>query len=163
MSRTRRRSELKGCVKALTIRHGRSGPFSTTALAFNLKGSPLPRHSLMRPIARQFRRLPHGPKEGLPFLIKRPVGRRYAEFVAVQKEQAVKRCGPVAITAERIERALDRVAEIIVAWGNKGESLLPLYDYLERAVEEHRRKEERLAAVHQRVRQSRGRTATRSS
>ena len=144
------------------------GPLSTTAPVFNWTGSPPPRHGLRRecasvPNARQRHRLPPGPKAGLPFPIKGRLGRIYAEFVAVQKERAVKRRVPVAITAERIERALDRVAEIIVAWGDKGESLLPLYDYLERALEEHRQKEERLAAVHQRVKQSLGRTATRSS
>lgn len=67
------------------------------------------------------------------------------------------------ITAERIERALDRVAEIIVARGQQGEVLLPLYDHLERALQDHQAKEQRLAAVRQRVIRSRDRTAVRSS
>ena len=67
------------------------------------------------------------------------------------------------ITVQRIERALDRVAEIIVARGDQGETWLPLYDYLERALQDHRAKEELLAAVRQRVIRSQDRTATRSS
>lgn len=129
---------------------------------------PLPRHSLRRPCAsvlnaRQRRRLPAEPKVCLPFQIKGRLRRSYAEFVAVQKERAVKRHVPVPVTTERIERALDRVAEMIVARGDKGVPLLPLYDYLERALEDHHQKEERLAAVHRRVKRSLGRTATRSS
>lgn len=36
------------------------------------------------------------------------------------------------VTAERIERARDRVAEIIVARGKQGDALLPLYHHRER-------------------------------
>lgn len=72
-------------------------------------------------------------------------------------------CVPEQITAERIERALDRVAEIIIARGEQGEALLPLYDHLERALRDHRAKEERLEEVRQRVIRSRDRMAARSS
>jgi hypothetical protein len=58
---------------------------------------------------------------------------------------------PRPVTAERIERALDRVAEIIVARGDQGEKWLPLYDYLERALRDHKAKEDRLNAARQRV------------
>lgn len=71
--------------------------------------------------------------------------------------------GPEHVTAERIERALDRVAEIIVARGDQGEAWLPLYDHLQRALQDHQAKEERLAAVRQRVIRSRDRTTARSS
>lgn len=67
------------------------------------------------------------------------------------------------ITAQRIERALDRVAEIIVARGDQGETWLPLYEYLERALQDCHAKERRLAVAHQRVKRLRDRTATRSS
>ncbi|MDG4887813.1 hypothetical protein P9230_10770 [Mesorhizobium sp. WSM4887] len=70
---------------------------------------------------------------------------------------------PRPITAERIERALDRVAEIIMARGEKGEAWLPLYDHLERALRDHQAKEERLEEVRQRVIRSRDRMAARSS
>ena len=70
---------------------------------------------------------------------------------------------PGHITAERIERVLDRVAEIIVARGDQGEAWLPLYDHLERALQDHRAKEERLEEVRQRVIRSRDRMAARSS
>ncbi len=57
-------------------------------------------------------------------------------------------------SAERIGRALDRVAEIIVARGEQGEAWLPLYDYLEGALQDLQAKENRLAAVRERVKQS---------
>lgn len=85
--------------------------------------------------------------------------------MALQKGEAVRRYSPTPrpVTTQRIERALDRVAEIIVARGDHGEAWLPLYDHLERALKDHRAKEERLAAVRQRVIRSQDRTATRSS
>lgn len=58
---------------------------------------------------------------------------------------------PRPVTAERIERALNRVAEIIVARGEQGEALLPLYDHLERALQYLQKRDERLAAVRERV------------
>ena len=67
------------------------------------------------------------------------------------------------ITVQRIERALDRVAEIIVARGDQGETWLPLYDYLERALQDCQAKEGRLAAAHERVKRLRDQTAVRSS
>lgn len=51
------------------------------------------------------------------------------------------------VTVQRIERALDRVAEIIVARGDQGEAWLPLYDYPERAMQDLQAKEVRLAEV----------------
>ncbi|MBZ9992675.1 hypothetical protein [Mesorhizobium sp. BH1-1-4] len=69
--------------------------------------------------------------------------------MALQNGEAVRRYSltPRPITAQRIERALDRVAEIIVARGDDGEAWLALYEHLERALQDHRAKEERLAAV----------------
>ncbi|TPJ88035.1 hypothetical protein FJ492_11470 [Mesorhizobium sp. B2-5-4] len=60
------------------------------------------------------------------------------------------------ITSERIGRALDRVAEIIVAQGDQGEALLPLYDYLEGAMQDLQTKDKRLAAVRERFKRSKG-------
>ncbi|TRC85245.1 hypothetical protein FJV76_30130 [Mesorhizobium sp. WSM4303] len=60
------------------------------------------------------------------------------------------------VTSERIGRALDRVAEIIVARGGQGEAWLPLYDYLEGAMQDLQAKETRLAAVRERFKQSKG-------
>ncbi|WP_434721278.1 hypothetical protein [Mesorhizobium sp. RIZ17] len=70
---------------------------------------------------------------------------------------------PQPVTPERIERALDHVAKIIVARGDRGDAWLPLYDYLERALEQYQAKKNRLAEVRQRVTRSQGRTAKRSS
>ena len=58
---------------------------------------------------------------------------------------------PRPVTPERIERALDRVAES--ARGKQGEALLPLYDHLERALQDLHNSDERLAEVRERVKQ----------
>ena len=83
----------------------------------------------------------------------------------MQDPEAVKRYSLTSrpITAERIERALDRVAKIIVMRGDQGEAWLPLYEYLERALRDHIAKEERMAALRERVTRSMGRTEARSS
>lgn len=85
--------------------------------------------------------------------------------MALQKGEFVRRSSPTLqpITAQRIERALNRVAEIIVARGDQGETWLPLYDYLERALQDCQAKEGRLAAAHERVKRLRDQTAARSS
>lgn len=85
--------------------------------------------------------------------------------MALQKGESVRRYSPTLqpITVQRIERALDRVAEIIVARGDQGETWLPLYDYLERALQDCQAKEGRLVAAHERVKRLRDQTATRSS
>jgi len=64
------------------------------------------------------------------------------------------------VTVDRIGRALDRVAEIIVARGDQGEAWLPLYDYLERAMRDLQAKEERLAEVRERVKRLRAKART---
>ncbi|BCG96980.1 hypothetical protein MesoLj131a_58440 [Mesorhizobium sp. 131-2-1] len=114
---------------------------------------------------RHHRRLRPELKAHLPFPIKVRLPTSYVEFLAASEKRAVRRHVrvPEHVTAERIERALNRVAEIIVARGDQGEAWLPLYDHLERALHDHHAKEERLAAVRQRVIRSRDRTAARSS
>jgi hypothetical protein len=85
--------------------------------------------------------------------------------VDLQGGVAVKRYAPAPrpVTADRIERALDRVAEIIMARGEQGEAWLPLYDHLEQALRDHQAKEARLEEVRQRVIRLRDRMAGRSS
>ncbi len=39
------------------------------------------------------------------------------------------------LTVERVERALDKLAEIIVFLGNDGQKMLPLYDHVEKELE----------------------------
>jgi len=70
---------------------------------------------------------------------------------------------PLPITPERIERALDRVAEMIVVYGEEGRDFLPLYERLERELQEYQATEAKLAAVHQRFQRLQDRTAGRSS
>lgn len=64
---------------------------------------------------------------------------------------------PRPVTVEPIGRALDRVAEIIVA---RSEAWLPLYDHLERAMRDLQAKEERLAEVRERVKRLRAEPRT---
>lgn len=70
---------------------------------------------------------------------------------------------PQPVTPERIERVMDRVAEIIVARGDKGRELLPAYERLEKMLLNCQAEDEKLAAVRQRFQRSRGRTASRPS
>lgn len=115
--------------------------------------------------ARCGRRLQPEPNAGLHCTMKVRLRIGHAAFLALQKGEAVRRYSPTPrpMTAQRLERALDRVAEIIVARGHHGEAWLPLYDHLERALRDHQAKEDRLATVRQRVIRSQGRTAARSS
>ncbi|CCF19075.1 protein of unknown function [Pseudorhizobium banfieldiae] len=64
------------------------------------------------------------------------------------------------ITPERIERALDRVAEIIVDLKD-GQKCLPIYERLEAELKAMRAAENTMASVMQRVRGSKGRKAGR--
>lgn len=57
------------------------------------------------------------------------------------------------ITTERIERALDRLAEIMVELGERGAHYLPIYERLEREIAERKALENKMAAVHDRVKQ----------
>lgn len=70
---------------------------------------------------------------------------------------------PLPVTPERIERAMDRVAEIIVARGDRGREMLPMYDRLERMLIACRATEDRLSAVRHRFAVSQGRTEGRPS
>jgi len=68
------------------------------------------------------------------------------------------------VTAEEIEIALDRVAEIMVARGRAGAILLPFYERLERELELARSVEAKMAEIRERVkrlRQRRGEGAGR--
>lgn len=67
---------------------------------------------------------------------------------------------PRPVTVERIARALDRVAEIIVSRSDKGEAWLPLYDHLERAMRDLQAKEKRLGEVRERVKRLRAEPRT---
>lgn len=66
------------------------------------------------------------------------------------------------ISTARIERCLDRIAEIITADRDGGRVYLPIYVRLEHELAERRVAEELLAAAHERVRQLRGRMVARS-
>jgi len=65
------------------------------------------------------------------------------------------------ITIERIERALDRLAEIMVDLGGDGPRCLPIYRRLEQELAALRETENEMSAVRERVRRSKDRTAAR--
>jgi hypothetical protein len=67
------------------------------------------------------------------------------------------------VTAERIEAALDAVANWIVIMGDRGEELLPLYDRLEDELRALRAKDDRLAAIRRRAARSTDRRAAQAA
>jgi hypothetical protein len=67
------------------------------------------------------------------------------------------------VTAERIEAALDSVANWIVIMGDRGEDLLPLYDRLEDELRAVHAKDDRLAAIRRRAARSTHRTAAQAA
>ena len=68
---------------------------------------------------------------------------------------------PEPVTAERIERALDGLARIMVEAGAEGRAYLPIYVRLERELAAMRDADDAMAAVVARARRSTGRTAER--
>ena len=67
------------------------------------------------------------------------------------------------ITIERVERALDRLAEIIVFLGDDGVNVLPLYDRVESELETMKASTDRLALVRERLKRSQDRKEGRPS
>lgn len=66
------------------------------------------------------------------------------------------------VTIEMLEECLDYFARQIEYLGKKGEVLFPLWERVEREIEVRRKKQDTLAAVRERIKQSRDRMATRS-
>jgi len=67
------------------------------------------------------------------------------------------------ITIDRIERCLDRLAQIMVASGAEGRAYLPIYERLESELEAMRDTDDKMSRIYARVRRSKDRTAARSS
>lgn len=63
------------------------------------------------------------------------------------------------VTAERIERAMDRLAEVIVSLGGAGSRVLPIYQRLEEELATLRRADSSMDSVLDRLRRSKGRKA----
>lgn len=63
------------------------------------------------------------------------------------------------ITIERLECALDRLAEIMVTMGDDGRHYLPIYDRIESELESMRANEDRMSAVRKRLERSKGQRA----
>ncbi len=62
------------------------------------------------------------------------------------------RNGSVAITADVLEKCLDRVALLIAEGGDNGAVYLPIYDRLEAELEALKVKEARMACIRARIR-----------
>ncbi|MGO7673876.1 hypothetical protein ACC817_28585 [Rhizobium ruizarguesonis] len=58
------------------------------------------------------------------------------------------------ITAKRIERALNRLAEIMARFGKEGDQLLPIYERLERELADYRAREQKMAEIRERAKRS---------
>jgi hypothetical protein len=67
-----------------------------------------------------------------------------------------------SVTIGRVETALDSLAEIIVVCGEKGRKLLPLYEQLEKELEEMKAETDLLSSVYARAKRSSSQTATQS-
>lgn len=63
---------------------------------------------------------------------------------------------PEAVTAARIERALDGLSRIMVDAGAAGRAYLPIYARLERELTEMRAADDAMAAVYARAERARG-------
>lgn len=66
------------------------------------------------------------------------------------------------VTIDRIERAMDGLAAIILAWKDDGKVFLPIYARLERELAQMRENDRMMSDITDRVRRSRDRTAGRS-
>lgn len=69
---------------------------------------------------------------------------------------------PKPVTIERIERALDRLAEIMIDLGEDGPKCLPIYERLETELATLRDSDDKMAAVRERAKRSKDRTSARS-
>lgn len=69
----------------------------------------------------------------------------------------VKRPDINAITSERVEAALDKLAHAMMRLGPKGERVLPIYERLERELEALRVNEAKMASVRDQARRSKKR------
>ncbi len=67
------------------------------------------------------------------------------------------------ITPERIEAALDHLAEIMVAFGDAGAIYIPLYERLERELVAARATEAKMAAIHEHAKRVKERRLARRS
>lgn len=66
-----------------------------------------------------------------------------------------------ALTAMRLEQALDSLAALIADYGDRGRELLPIFQRLEKELADMRAEDALMASVHARLTQSSGRIAER--
>lgn len=90
-------------------------------------------------------------------------GRFLSRIAFVEIEKPVLTPRPVAVTAENIERALDRLSQIMKRMGKEAPLYYPIYSRLEDELAALSAKDDRMVAVLERARRSQGRTAARLS
>lgn len=73
------------------------------------------------------------------------------------------RANDAPLTVERVERALDKLAEIIVFLGDDGVNLLPIFERVEADLETMKASTDRLASVRERLKRSKDRKEGRPS
>lgn len=66
---------------------------------------------------------------------------------------------PKPVTAERIERALDVLARIMIELGEEGLRCLPIYERLEKELAAIKSGQDKMAAVQERAKRSKDQTA----
>lgn len=67
------------------------------------------------------------------------------------------------LTVERVERALDKLAQMIVLMGDEGHCMLPLYERVESELDTMKAQMSKLSAVHLRVKQLKDRKEAQPS
>lgn len=65
----------------------------------------------------------------------------------------------MSVTPERLDNALDRLAEVMIFMGDKGHIYLPIYERLEQELEQMRSADNKMSAVHARLKRSQDRKA----
>ncbi len=93
--------------------------------------------------------------------VKRRQSEGLARFLESEDDMAGPPSSQKAITAERIEAALNAVARYIVELGAEGPVMLPIYDRLERELAILKGAERKMAEIYERAGKSRRRDRMR--
>jgi hypothetical protein len=97
-------------------------------------------------------------------LVRNVIQARFLSTIAfVEIESPALTPRPVAVTAENIERALDRLSQIMKRMGKDMTVYSPIYARLEKELAALAAEDDQMSAVLERARRSRGRTAARLS
>lgn len=65
----------------------------------------------------------------------------------------MKPATPIVVTTETLEQCLDRIAQIVDRYGRDGIAYLPYFDYLEKALDDFKARDDATTALLDKVRQ----------